>query len=112
VKGPSYLIEYSPPPEGVADVPPLFSYLKRHVLRSKVKVRDVSEEFDIWSAWGSELDKKWETKREWLWSRSGAVEPVWNGDGPWGTDAGFIRDRRAVGMGRRLLVPHGQKREP
>lgn len=113
---PSYIVEYTPAPADTPDLPPLLSYLKRHVLRSKVKVRDVSEQYDIWASWGSEIDQSWETPRVWNWGRSGAVEPVWTleneVDGwPWGTEPGVIRDRRGVGLGRRLLVPKGDKRE-
>ncbi|KAF6762679.1 mitochondrial protein [Ephemerocybe angulata] len=109
---PSYIVEYSPPPPDSPDTPPLLAYLKRHVLRSKVKVRDVSEQYDIWASWGAEVDSAWETKRAWNWARSRAVEPVWNleiedAQWPWGVEAGVIRDRRAVGMGRRLLVRKG-----
>lgn len=113
---PSFIIEYSPAPEGSTDVPPLLNYLKRHVLRSKVKIRDVSDQYDVWASWGDEVDKSWETQRTWRWGRSGAVEPVWNleqeeGGWPWGVDPGVIRDRRAVGLGRRLLVRKGDTRE-
>lgn len=41
------------------------------------------------------------------------MEPVW-GDAvqwPWGTEPGVLLDRRAPGMGRRILVPKGEKRE-
>ncbi|KAG2013729.1 mitochondrial protein [Coprinopsis cinerea AmutBmut pab1-1] len=108
-KGPSYLIEYSPPPASNTDVPPLLTYLKRHVLRSKVKVRDASGNYDIWAAWGSELDRKWEQKREWTWASSGAVEPVWGREAPWGSEPGEVLDCRGIGMGRRLLVKQGDK---
>ncbi|TFK28801.1 mitochondrial protein [Coprinopsis marcescibilis] len=113
-KGPSYLIEYSPPLSSNEDLPPLLAYLKRHVLRSKVKVRDLSGEYDVWAAWGSEKDKIWETPRTWAWARSGSVEPTWDpsveaGGSPWGTTPGVIHDRRGVGMGRRLLVRSGEK---
>jgi folate-binding Fe-S cluster repair protein YgfZ len=83
--------------------------LKRYVLRSKVKIRDASEEYDVWAAWGSENDKLWDTKREWRWARSGAVEPVWDttNEWPWGLQDWTINDRRAVGMGLRLLIKKG-----
>ncbi|CCM03409.1 uncharacterized protein FIBRA_05540 [Fibroporia radiculosa] len=85
--------------------------LKRYVLRSKVKLRDVSEEYDVWAAWGSENEKAWETERQWSRARSGAVEPVWDytNDSPWGTEKGVLRDRRASGMGHRLIVRKGEK---
>lgn len=87
--------------------------LKRHVLRSKVKLRDVTEEYDVWTAWGSEKDKYWDTERKWDFARSGVIEPVWDKDGqwPWGSTEGVLRDRRAAGMGRRLLVPKGYRRK-
>ena len=82
--------------------------LKRFVLRSKVRIRDVTEEWDVWAAWGSPQTEQ----RSWNWAESGAVEPVWHDADPWpwGTEHGVIRDRRAPGMGHRLLVRKGDKR--
>ena len=37
--------------------------LQRHVLRSKVKLRDVTEEYDVWAAWGSEKERSRFTSR-------------------------------------------------
>lgn len=90
--------------------------LKRYVLRSKVKLRDVSEEYDVWAAWGSATESETEMEiagRKWSWARSGAVEPDWSGESswPWGMEERKVRDRRAVGMGKRLLVGKGEKRE-
>ena len=106
-----YFLEFD---SRASEASPLLSYLKRHVLRSKVKVRDVTEEYDIWAAWGSSNDNTWETTRKWEWatSGSGAVEPSWNdhNEWPWGTDENSINDRRALGMGRRLLVRKGERR--
>jgi hypothetical protein len=104
-----YFLEYD---SRASDVPPLLSYLKRHILRSKVKIQNVTEEYDIWAAWGSSEDGPWETKRQWDWARSGAIEPNWSGtnDWPWGTREGIIHDRRAVGMGSRLIVKKGTHR--
>ncbi|KAG2369870.1 hypothetical protein BDR07DRAFT_1447263 [Suillus spraguei] len=99
----TYLIEYDPTP---SEAPTLMSLLKRYVLRSKVRIRDVSEEWDVWAAWGSEEAKE---TREWNWARSGAVEPVWRtSEWPWGTENGTILDRRAPGMGKRMLVRKGE----
>jgi len=105
-----YLLEYD---TRESEATPLLSYLKRHVLRSKVKIRPVTEEYDVWAAWGSAKDHEWETKRHWHWERSGAVEPLWSDPQhwPWGTTEGVILDRRGVGMGRRLLVRKGDRRE-
>ena len=83
--------------------------LKRYVLRSKVKLRDVSEEYDVWATWGSDSPVE---DRKWNWARSGAVEPDWTSETewPWGKEDKKIRDRRAVGMGERLLVRKGDRR--
>lgn len=106
-----YLLDYDARP---SDAPPLLEYLKRHVLRSRVKIRDVSNEYNVWASWGlGAKDHNWETKRQWNWSRSGAIEPVWDidaADWPWGIQDGVILDRRVPGMGRRLLVRNGDKR--
>ncbi|KAH9894325.1 Aminomethyltransferase folate-binding domain-containing protein [Cubamyces lactineus] len=105
---PGFLIEYDSRP---SEAPPLLPLLKRYVLRSKVKLQDVTEEYDVWSAWGSEKEKAWETERQWVFARSGVIEPVWDKDGewPWGSTPGVMRDRRAVGMGHRLLVRKGDR---
>ncbi|KAF8524744.1 Aminomethyltransferase folate-binding domain-containing protein [Gautieria morchelliformis] len=99
-----YMIEFDSRP---SSAPSLLDLLKRYILRSKVKVRDVSNQWDVWAAWGIEFGPD---DRKWRWSRSGAVEPVWVPDSwPWGgTKNPFsILDRRARGMGRRMLVRKG-----
>jgi len=76
-----------------------------------VKIQDVSSEYDVWAIWGSEKEGGWEGPRQWNWARSGVVEPVWAEDDPWpwGSEELSIRDRRAVGMGNRVLVAKGDK---
>lgn len=105
-----YLVEYDARP---SEAPPVLPTLKRYVLRSKVKLRDVTEEYDVWAAWGSEAEKAWETERRWDFAHSGVIEPVWDKDGdwPWGSAPGILRDRRAVGMGHRVLVRKGDRRK-
>lgn len=105
-----FLIEYDARP---SEVPPLLPTLKKYVLRRKVRIRDVSQEWDVWAAWGSEVDGAWETQRRWLHASSGAIEPVWDGqdEAPWGTEPGVLQDRRAIGMGHRMLVRKGDRRE-
>lgn len=104
---PGYILEYD---SRSSEAPPLLPMLKQHVLRSKVKVRDVSDEYDVWTAWGSESTP--EISKTWSWARSGAVEPVWEGsEWPWGTQNESLIDRRAVGLGKRLLTRKGDKRE-
>lgn len=87
--------------------------LKKYVLRRRVRIRDVSQEWDVWAAWGAEEDAAWETQRRWLHAGSGAIEPVWDSEdsAPWGVEPGVLRDRRAIGMGHRLLVRKGDRRE-
>jgi transferase CAF17, mitochondrial len=105
----SYLLEHDSRP---SDTMPMLSLLKKYVLRSKVKIRDVSEEYDVWAAWGHSKYAQWETPRHWKWARSGVVEPKWDSsEWPWGTDDESILDRRAVGMGRRFLVKKGDRRK-
>lgn len=89
----------------------MLSLLKRYVLRSKVSIRDVSEEYDIWAAWGSSKDARWETTRQWNWTPSGVIEPKWDfSEWPWGINDESILDRRATYMGRRFLVKKGDRR--
>lgn len=104
-----YLIDYD---SRSSVTTPLLSLLKHYVLRSKVRLTDVSDQYDIWASWGSEHETVWETERHWSGARSGAFEPVWDpaGEWPWGTEPGVIRDRRAVGLGHRLLVRKGDLR--
>ena len=108
-----YLIEYDARP---SEAPSLLQTLKRFVLRSKVKIEDVSNQYDVWSVWGSERLKNMETVREWQRARSGVIEPVWDPSAEWPWKNGSderpaIFDRRAVGMGSRVLVPKGDKRK-
>ncbi|KAG6817431.1 hypothetical protein H0H87_008599 [Tephrocybe sp. NHM501043] len=82
------------------------SLLKRYVLRSKVKIRDVSDQYDVWAVWGNAPIP--EPTRQWTWARSGVVEPKWaQSEWPWGSKDESILDRRAPGMGKRLLVKKG-----
>ncbi|KAH7930114.1 Aminomethyltransferase folate-binding domain-containing protein [Leucogyrophana mollusca] len=103
----SYLIEHDASP---SEAPALLTLLKRYVLRSKVRIRDVSAEYDVWAAWGSEAEGG-TAKREWDFARSGAVEPVWRDveaeKWPWGTEHGVLNDSRACRMGKRMLVAKG-----
>jgi folate-binding Fe-S cluster repair protein YgfZ len=107
---PGYLIEYDPRP---SEAPPLLELLKRYVLRAKVRIRDASEEYSVWSAWGSDTQNTRDAPREWSWAKSGVVEPAWgrNVDWPWGKDDHSMVDQRAFGMGARLLSSKGDKRK-
>lgn len=86
--------------------------LKRYVLRAKVKIRDVTDDYDVWAAWGGPKHTEWETPRQWKWAASGVAEPVWDPEvWPWGQQDESILDRRAMGMGRRFLVKKGERRK-
>ncbi|THV08625.1 Aminomethyltransferase folate-binding domain-containing protein [Dendrothele bispora CBS 962.96] len=102
---PKYLIEYD---SRASDGPSLHDLLKRYVLRAKVKIRDVSAEYDVWAAWGSkETSSPGSSIPQWMFASSGAIEPVWanaSEQWPWGSEDRMIRDRRAPGMGCRVLV--------
>ncbi|KAJ3800402.1 Aminomethyltransferase folate-binding domain-containing protein [Lentinula aff. detonsa] len=105
---PAYVLEYD---SHSSNNPSLHDLLKRYVLRAKVKIKDVSQEYDSWAAWGSEKDLEWDAQRDWLFAESHAIEPVWppTEEWPWGSQEHIIRDRRAIGMGHRLLVRKGDQ---
>jgi hypothetical protein len=83
--------------------------LKRFVLRSKVKVTPVSDEWDVWASWGS---RETPIDRQWKWSSSGCVEPIYAPDSsPWSAGRELaLSDRRAPGLGIRMLVRKGDRR--
>ncbi|KAI9448314.1 Aminomethyltransferase folate-binding domain-containing protein [Lactarius indigo] len=101
---PTYLIEYDA--TAPVDAPALLPMLKRHVLRSKVRLRDASDEYNVWAAWGhgSEVGDS----RRWTRAQSGAIEPEWDSS-PWGLEGEPLVDRRAEGMGTRRLVRTGDR---
>jgi transferase CAF17, mitochondrial len=104
-----YLIEHD---SRSSAAPPLLDILKRYILRSKVKIRDVSSEWSVWVAWGNtSLDAG--PERCWHWTPSQAVESNWKSTrSPWATGCPLrIHDRRVDGMGLRELVRQGEKRE-
>jgi len=105
-----YLIEHDSRP---SEAPALLPLLKRYVLRSKVKIEDVSECYDVWAAWGCPNESTWDLRRSWSWAQSEAIEPVWDKSigWPWGGKNLSLYDRRAMGMGRRMLVKKGDLRE-
>ncbi|KAF8742250.1 Aminomethyltransferase folate-binding protein, partial [Rhizoctonia solani] len=109
---PGYLIDYD---NRSSEATPILSLLKRHVLRSKVRVRDVSDEWKVWSVWNNaSQESSFPTTREWRAGRSGAMEPLY-AENEYRLDAEYsqniigTRDLRAPGMGDRLLVRAGDK---
>ncbi|CAE6521243.1 unnamed protein product [Rhizoctonia solani] len=109
---PGYLIDYD---NRLSDTTPILSLLKRHVLRSKVRIRDASDEWKVWSIWDSTPQTgSFSHTREWRAGRSGAMEPLYvEGEHRLGVeysqDIIGTRDLRAPGMGDRLLVRAGDK---
>ncbi|KAF7355257.1 Aminomethyltransferase folate-binding domain-containing protein [Mycena sanguinolenta] len=86
---PGYLIDYDLRP---SEAPPLLDLIQRYKLRSK--------------------NKDAEVKKHWKWAEnSGVVEPEWDkaGEWPWGSQNEVLRDRRAPGMGNRMLVRNGDR---
>ncbi|KAG9127349.1 ccr4 associated factor [Ceratobasidium sp. 392] len=108
---PGFLIDYD---SRSSEATPLLSMLKRHILRSKVRVRDVSEEWKVWAVWENTPGDSSVPHREWRWGRSGAVEPIYTeGEHLLGAEypegAVGTRDLRAPNMGERLLIRAGDK---
>lgn len=109
---PGYLIDYDNRP---SDATPLLSLLKRHVLRSKVRLRDVSDEWNVWGVWDPASHRvAVPTTREWRPGRSGAMEPLYADDehhlgAEYHPESIGTKDLRAPGMGDRLLVRAGDK---
>ncbi|KAG7097030.1 hypothetical protein E1B28_004423 [Marasmius oreades] len=105
---PGYLLEYDARP---SEAGPLHDILKRFVLRSKVKIRDVTSEYDVWAAWNSQ-EASVATPNDWRFAQSGAIEPIYPAteeNWPWGRKDHVLVDRRAPGMGSRYLVRKGDK---
>jgi transferase CAF17, mitochondrial len=100
-------------PEGL----PLESLLKRYILRSKVRIRDASQEFSVWAAWDPHLQHDSmvgndHQHREWTITSSHCATPVWPPDAQLQRGGPLrIEDRRAIGMGSRFLVPKDHNRE-
>lgn len=112
----TYLISH----ESGADHPaPLAKLLPPFRLRAKIRIKDVSDEWDVWSAWGTP-DATPEPGHIWRFGSGGAAERLWaweNGRAPLGLAEAEVGcwDLRAGwgpnGMGRQLFVPKGQRRE-
>jgi len=101
---PAYLIEHDATAH--ADAPALLPLLKRHVLRSKVRVRDASDQYDVWAAWDNNATAR--NPRQWKGAQGGTIEPVWD-SWPWGSEGEALIDQRADGMGLRRLVRKGDR---
>ncbi|OCF34758.1 mitochondrial protein [Kwoniella heveanensis CBS 569] len=119
---PKYLITHESPTDHPA---PLQSLLPPFKLRAKVKIRDVSQEWDAYSAWGvsngfeAGSGKGKQPMRIWKMGSGGAAESQWS----WEDGANGVRDLEIgedelgcwdlragwMGMGRQILVPKGKK---
>ncbi|BEJ13415.1 hypothetical protein CspHIS471_0305890 [Cutaneotrichosporon sp. HIS471] len=109
----TYLISHESGPNHPAG---LMELLPPFRLRSKIKMRDVSDEWDVWSAWGSEASP--DPTGAWRFGNGGAAERVWSWEGEiapldlaegelgcWDLRVGF----GPGGMGRQIFVPKGAK---
>lgn len=134
---PGFIVEYDPraakedEESSKHSTPELISMLKRYILRAKVRVRDVTADWNLYAVWGSAMPPALSWKPDdWRWGRSGAVEPVLDptqrqplsveeeqavsqwvmGGASLQETAVWMEDRRAPGMGARLLLPKGTER--
>ncbi|ORX34961.1 putative transferase CAF17, mitochondrial [Kockovaella imperatae] len=112
---PTYLITHNPASSDT--IPPLAQVLAPFKLRSKVRIKDVTDRYDVYQAWGGPLsgDSSREPVRSWKFGSGGAAEASWNWphglpvmglddaeSGCWDLRAGFHG-----GMGRHIVVPKG-----
>ncbi|KAJ9117597.1 hypothetical protein QFC22_004447 [Naganishia vaughanmartiniae] len=96
--------------------------MKRYVLRSKVKLKYATEEYDVWSVFGTPAadEAAGLAKRWWKFGSGGAAEPQWEFEtGAWAEVGRGLREGEVgcwdlrggwgqMGMGRRLLVKKGE----
>jgi len=75
-----------------------------------VKIRSVTENYNIWACWGGP-DSTLPDPPKWALQPSGAMKPVWLSDGAqsWGEGRGIIQDRRGSGLGFRILAEKSQQ---
>lgn len=108
---PSYIIEHSFTPSS-----DLLHYLKKFILRSKIRLNPLPTSYDIYSVWGSAGGPE---ERTWKMGNGGSGEPHWSveggsaGEGLKEGEVGVWDLRGGVGgegMGRRVLVPTGSAR--
>ncbi|KAI9632121.1 putative transferase CAF17, mitochondrial [Dioszegia hungarica] len=106
-----YLITHESPPNHPA---PLQKYLQPFKLRSKVRFKDVSAEWDAWGMWGVEAGSK--PERKWKAGSLGAAEASWSWPdgiadlGLRSQEVGCWDLRAGVdGLGQQILVPAGSE---
>ncbi|TXT05054.1 hypothetical protein VHUM_03874 [Vanrija humicola] len=110
-----YLVSHVP---GADHPAPLEKYLKPFRLRSKVRIRDATSEWDVWSAWGGAGADTNAPSVTWRYGNAGAAERLWTWSGEpaplglsekehgcWDLRAGW----GAAGLGRHVIVPKGEK---
>lgn len=101
----------------------LYEEIKRYVLRSKVKLKYATEEYDVWSVYGTPANETQSAARWWKFGSGGAAEPQWEfQDEAWKEVQRGLREGEVgcwdlrggwgqEGMGRRLLVKKGESRK-
>ena len=108
-----YLIMHESPPDHPA---PLQRYLAPFRLRSKVRFKDVSADWDAWGMWEIEPGTQGSGPvRKWRFGSGGAAEAVWSwpeGIADLGLQTGQVGcwDLR-TGKGKQILTPAGSNRE-
>lgn len=108
------MISHESPPDHLA---PLQTLLPPFKLRSKVRIRDVSSEWDTWAAWGDNVAAEGaQPTRVWRPGSGGANESQWSWPdgvrdiGVAESEVGCWDLRAGMGM-RQILTPKGQRRE-
>ncbi|KAK4684122.1 hypothetical protein P7C73_g6080, partial [Tremellales sp. Uapishka_1] len=110
--GSGYLISHESPS---SHPHPLHAFLPPFKLRSKVRFKDVSSDYAVFSAWGSDgLEQGSRPQRQWKFGSGGASESIWSWEGGvrnlevgdaeigcWDLRAGFGKGS----LGRQILVP-------
>lgn len=86
------------------------------MLRAKVGLKDVSDEFAPWAAWGhpAEAERALGGERSWKWGNGETAQVGWEvepGEWPATEEELGAWDARAPGMGWRGLVRAGATRE-
>src|SRR5688572_20264517 len=72
-------------------LPEIIKHMKKYILRSRVKINDVSSFYQVWNVWGDLIDN--------LWRRNPKLVEI------------GCRDLRYHNMGVRLVLPPDTKRK-
>lgn len=87
-------------------LPSLSSFIKKFKLRSKVSIKDVTQDWQVYQVWGSGHENV-NSDQDTFVSLKGDLESKGNDE----NDLVVIRDVRSPAMGRRVLIPSGNECE-